>query len=340
MKKSAFLFTLLIFLPFFSFSQDKKGYFFEGKDDYSVSVIYNKTINPGDAVFAKLTLTSKKFKSKLKKTEGKIELYKNFGIKDKEKKLSGSKMYNLDTSKNKYRKNILKNSVSFFSGMPLSSFALCDGPYTLKINVTPFGKTEEYFELLLPLCIEEKKFEEEIIPLSPKNTAIRTEVSPVRTKQINKLNEILDTANYDRVYNLESFDFPSSATRRTSFFGDRRTFAYSDGKKSTTIHHGIDWGTPIGTEVFAPARGRVVLAEWRNSTGYSIVIEHLPNLYSIYYHLDKIKVSKGKIVDKGDLIAFSGNTGLTTGPHIHWEMRLKMQSVNPEFFTENFDWIN
>lgn len=338
MKSKFFILTIIFFLQHFAFAQDSKGYFFETRDNYTVSVIYNRTIKPGDAVFCKLTLSSPAYKSKLKKTQGKIELYRNFGIKDKEKKLSGSKMYTLDTAKNKSRKKILKNSVSFFSGMPLSSFALCDAPYTLKINITPFGKPEEFFELLLPVIVEEKNFFEEIIPLSPVNTAIRTEVSPVRTKQINKLNEILDTANYDRVYNLESFDFPSCATRRTSFFADRRTFAYSNGKKSTAIHHGIDWGTPIGTEVFAPARGRVVLAEWRNSTGNSLVIEHLPNLYSIYYHLDKIKVSKGKIVDKGDLIALSGNTGLTTGPHIHWEMRLKTESVNPEFFIENFNW--
>jgi murein DD-endopeptidase MepM/ murein hydrolase activator NlpD len=78
------------------------------------------------------------------------------------------------------------------------------------------------------------------------------------------------------------------------------------------------------------------MAENRISTGYSIVIEHLPGLYSLYYHLSKMDVKEGDMVKKGQLIGLSGSTGLATGPHLHWEMRLNGEAVRPEFFLSNF----
>ena len=72
------------------------------------------------------------------------------------------------------------------------------------------------------------------------------------------------------------------------------------------------------------------------TTGWSVVIEHLPGLYSLYYHMSELKVKEGDIVKEGQLIGLSGATGLATGPHLHWEMRLNMAAVNPDFFTEDF----
>ena len=129
---------------------------------------------------------------------------------------------------------------------------------------------------------------------------------------------------------------PTTSTRYTSWFGDRRVYAYSNGKSSTSLHYGNDYGIPEGSEVKACSDGKVVLAEWRNSTGWSIVIEHLPGLYSLYYHLSEMLVKEGDTVKTGDLIAKSGKTGLATGPHLHWEMRLNMSAVRPEFFLTNF----
>ncbi|MEE0353111.1 MAG: M23 family metallopeptidase, partial [Treponema sp.] len=72
------------------------------------------------------------------------------------------------------------------------------------------------------------------------------------------------------------------------------------------------------------------------TTGWSVVIEHLPGLYSLYYHMSQLKVKEGDIVKPGQVIGFSGSTGLATGPHLHWEMRLNMEAVNPDFFTGDF----
>ena len=102
------------------------------------------------------------------------------------------------------------------------------------------------------------------------------------------------------------------------------------------MHFGNDYGIPEGSTVSACADGKVVIAENRISTGWSIVVEHLPGLYSLYYHLSEMEVKEGDMVKQGQEIGKSGSTGLATGPHLHWEMRLNGEAVRPEFFISNF----
>jgi murein DD-endopeptidase MepM/ murein hydrolase activator NlpD len=118
--------------------------------------------------------------------------------------------------------------------------------------------------------------------------------------------------------------------RETSFFGDRRIFLYTDGGKANSIHYGLDYATPRGTPVYSAGAGKVVMAKERVLTGFSIVIEHLPGVYSLYYHLDKMEVKPEQIVKTGDKIGESGFTGLATGPHLHWEVRAAANAVEPK----------
>ena len=161
-------------------------------------------------------------------------------------------------------------------------------------------------------------------------------MSADRLSQIEKLNTILETVMPQDVYALKPFTFPVASKRITSGFGDRRVFEYTDKKTSTSLHYGIDYGVPTGTLVQSCAEGKVVMAENRISTGWSVVIEHLPGLYSLYYHLDSLNVKEGQYVKQGEKLGLSGATGLATGPHLHWEVRLNMGAVNPEFFTKDF----
>lgn len=71
-------------------------------------------------------------------------------------------------------------------------------------------------------------------------------------------------------------------------------------------------------------------------TGWSVVIEHLPGLYSLYYHLKSLNVKENDYVKAGEKIGLSGSTGLATGPHLHWEVRLNMAALKPEFFMQDF----
>jgi murein DD-endopeptidase MepM/ murein hydrolase activator NlpD len=224
-----------------------------------------------------------------------------------------------------------------------SSFVIFS-PYHFKtsqlhffIFITTFNLSKNKFkEFELPLTFTEKTFFEETIELDAKNTEIKTDNSPKRASQIDKLNSILLTIMPSDVYSLEKMTVPTDSTRYTSYFGDRRTYAYTNGKSSTSIHHGNDYGVPTGTPINSCAAGRVVMAEDRISTGYSVVIEHLPGLYSLYYHLSELLVKEGDMIKQGELIGKSGATGLATGPHLHWEMRLNGASVRPEFFLSNF----
>ncbi|MDR1362433.1 MAG: M23 family metallopeptidase [Spirochaetaceae bacterium] len=183
---------------------------------------------------------------------------------------------------------------------------------------------------IFKLSVKERGFVAEDIPLNPSNTALRTIPDPRKTAEAERLWAIL-SRNGDTVYTTGPFTPPVAAdTRRTSFFGDRRVYRYSNGKSDTAVHAGIDYGVPTGTPVRACAAGKVVLAGERVVTGNSVIIEHLPGMYSIYYHLDKIYAEENLTVGEGDVIGLSGATGLATGPHLHWELRVAAENTDPD----------
>ncbi len=94
-------------------------------------------------------------------------------------------------------------------------------------------------------------------------------------------------------------------------------------------HTGIDLAAPIGTPVYAPADGVVSRASMFSSYGLFISIEHGGELETRYGHLSRLNVAEGQVVHKGDLIGFVGTTGRSTGPHLHYEVRVDGTPVNP-----------
>ncbi|MDR0554669.1 MAG: M23 family metallopeptidase [Treponema sp.] len=194
-------------------------------------------------------------------------------------------------------------------------------------------KVERGTELLaeIPFTIGGRDFVAEEIALNAGNTALRTEPDPQKTAESEQLWAILNRTG-TIVYGGSAFAPPVSITRRTSFFGDRRVYRYSNGKSDTAVHAGIDFGAPRGTPVTACAGGKVALARFRIVTGNSVILEHLPGLYSLYYHLDTIHVAEGDLVDTGALLGESGDTGLATGPHLHWEIRAAGENADPDAF--------
>jgi hypothetical protein len=183
----------------------------------------------------------------------------------------------------------------------------------------------------IPIIIEDRKFASEVIELNQTLTGIRTDPSPQRTQEADRLWTIL-TTNGDQIYHTGTFVPPVTSTRRTSFFGDRRVFQYSTGTSDTSIHAGVDYGVPTGTRVTACGAGKVILARSKIVTGNSVVLEHAPGIYSLYYHLDKIEVEEGSLVNTGTLLGLSGSTGLATGPHLHWEIRVNAENTDPDAF--------
>lgn len=95
-------------------------------------------------------------------------------------------------------------------------------------------------------------------------------------------------------------------------------------------HNGVDFGSGRGTTVYAASDGKVVLAEFNSSFGNYIVIEHKNGQSTAYAHLDRLNISKGDEVTKGQLIGYTGSTGRSTGPHLHFEVRTNGTPVDPK----------
>jgi len=96
-------------------------------------------------------------------------------------------------------------------------------------------------------------------------------------------------------------------------------------------HFGVDIAVAVNSPVKAIAKGTVVFAEWTIQTGYVVIIDHLYGLTSVYKHNNSGLVSQGDLVESGQVIALSGNTGeLTTGPHLHFELWRDGSPANPE----------
>ncbi|MBU0935922.1 MAG: M23 family metallopeptidase [Spirochaetes bacterium] len=180
--------------------------------------------------------------------------------------------------------------------------------------------------------IQPREYKAEILRLNSVLTSIRADPDPIKDEQARRYQALLSTVDPAAIYLDAPFIMPLESRRRTSFFGDRRTYQYSDGSKAFSMHAGIDYGVARGTPLYAAGRGKVVLAESRIVTGNTIILEHLPGMYSIYMHLDTIAaaVSPGQIIPRGSRIGTVGSTGLSTGPHLHWEVRIMQVAVDPE----------
>lgn len=122
-----------------------------------------------------------------------------------------------------------------------------------------------------------------------------------------------------------SYIKPISGGRLTSTFGRRK----APTKGASSNHQAVDWATPKGTAVVASSGGVVAKAGWGGGYGYVVYINHPDGRQTRYAHLSKVLVSAGQTVSQGQKIALSGNTGVSTGPHLHFEMWIGGSRVNP-----------
>jgi murein DD-endopeptidase MepM/ murein hydrolase activator NlpD len=183
------------------------------------------------------------------------------------------------------------------------------------------------------VVVEPRSFPYETIALNEANSRLRTLPSERKVEEARKLYAILDTVDDSALFaEPSSFLFPVEGGWKSAGFGDRRRYLYADGSSERSVHEGVDWAVVAGTAVRACARGKVVLAAYREVTGNTVVIEHLPGLYSLYFHLSSIEVAEGAVVGRGAVIALSGSTGMATGPHLHWELRAMGDAVDPTYW--------
>jgi murein DD-endopeptidase MepM/ murein hydrolase activator NlpD len=95
-------------------------------------------------------------------------------------------------------------------------------------------------------------------------------------------------------------------------------------------HSGVDVDADAGAEVRTPNGGVVILVDDQFYSGLSVIVDHGQGLYTMFFHLSKILVTQGRPVKKGDVVGLVGSTGRSTGPHLHWGVRMQGARVNPQ----------
>lgn len=205
------------------------------------------------------------------------------------------------------------------------------GMYNIRIT----GKgSSKIFVYKANIDILNVTYTHEKIALNASLSKLRSGKDPRVREQTEELIKLLNTFNSGSIFSMGVFHKPVSGII-SARFGDRREYRYYGGEVVKNIHNGIDFAVPVGTDVHACADGLVVFAGKRIITGNSVIIEHLPEVYSLYYHLSAITVKKGQMVRRDGIIGKSGESGLATGPHLHWEVIVSGAAVDPGELCKN-----
>ncbi|MDE6315476.1 MAG: M23 family metallopeptidase [Muribaculaceae bacterium] len=148
----------------------------------------------------------------------------------------------------------------------------------------------------------------------------------VQTTSFDQLKELASTRQ-DRLAHIPAIQpvAEKHLKQMASGYGSRIDPIYGTVK----FHEGMDFASNIGTPVYATGNGTVVLAKWNSGYGNCIEIDHGFNYLTRYAHLSEIMVTDGQSVKRGDMIGKVGNSGKSTGPHLHYEVRLKGVPQNP-----------
>ena len=125
-----------------------------------------------------------------------------------------------------------------------------------------------------------------------------------------------------------TYPIDKSIARIVSGFGMRDHPILSQRR----MHNGIDIAAPVGTEVRATASGKVIRTEEVPGYGRSCLIEHKFGYQTLYGHMVRVTVAENKWVEKGEVIGYLGNTGLSVAPHLHYEVRKNGRPLNPSYF--------
>lgn len=132
-----------------------------------------------------------------------------------------------------------------------------------------------------------------------------------------------------------SLQWPATSKLVTSQFGGRN----SPTAGASSNHMGIDIGAGYGTKVSAADSGTVIMAQYNGGYGNCVVINHGNGMTTLYGHMSQISVSVGQSVSKGDAVGLVGSTGVSTGPHLHFEVSVNGSRVNPlNYFTGYTIW--
>ena len=172
-----------------------------------------------------------------------------------------------------------------------------------------------------------------VLSLSPRD--FTKHFKTMDSKSITLATELRELQDYYTTREMLTAATPSIVPTK-GYPSDRYGYRVDPFTKERSFHPGIDITAPKGTKVVSTADGRVVYAGRKLNYGKIVTVEHKFGMSTRYGHLDRFNVKSGQRVKKGDIIGYVGTTGRTTGSHLHYEVRLRNQPLNPQrFFYEN-----
>jgi len=223
--------------------------------------------------------------------------------------------------------SLFGQEVSFFEGEDEDTYCAVVGvhvftePGLYNLDVSAVDDEGRSTRITAGIVVETDRFSYERIDLPASLTNL---LDPALiSEERERLDAVIHLATPERLWD-GNFQRPCAGTV-SSYFGSHRS--YSDGPY-TSYHTGIDFRAPTGTPVAAAAGGTVVLAEPLAIHGNMVVVDHGWGVLTGYAHLSSIDVTVGQRVSSGDLLGKVGNTGQSTGSHLHWEVWAGGTSVN------------
>ncbi len=192
-------------------------------------------------------------------------------------------------------------------------------------DLTPYTCEQKMGDKVLEtytLKVVAKKYEAEFLKVDMKKIKLGPKDQKRADAEQLILNKIYSSSANDFIFK-GPFQEPMTSFK-TSVYGKKRV--YNNHKQGQ--HLGIDYRAAVGEKVPAANRGKVVLARDLFYTGWTVLIDHGLEVFTNYGHLSKTLVEEGTIVERGDIIGLSGNTGRTSGPHLHWGVKIQGQYVD------------
>lgn len=295
-------------------------------EDYSGTVVYSEKLKQGDALFARMNMHISRYAKKKNSSDVKavLQLYRD------NQKLDSAQFFFLNS------KTRRQTAPDMLAAIPLTRSLEPGSSYSIKIIFSTGIQDENAKELILPFSLESNPVKEVFMEKNSDEAGKIQFMSLERINQAEKISSILETINASSLYSFKAFTLPLKDSVKKSSFGERTVFS-TEGQKSRTITlSGNVYAASDGTDVYACAEGKIMLAEYIASSGWTVVIEHLPGLYSVYKNLGTVNVKNGSSIKQGEKLGLTGTSGTNPASLFQWDVWLNNSPVNPDFFTSDF----